>query len=76
MIHLLAPLHGIAAQGILFPQELLQSEAFDVLATFVAINTLLYGTLAIAKVVPRPRLPRRRRYTRRETRSIYPDGPL
>ena len=76
MTHLVTPLHGIAAQGLLFPQELLQSEAFNVLATFVAINTLLYGTLAMAKILPRFRLPRRRRYTRRETRSIYPDGPL
>ena len=76
MIAAAAPLHGLAAQGILFPQELLQSEAFNVLATFVAINTLLYGTLAIAKILPKLRPLRRRRYIRRETRSIYPDGPL
>ncbi|NUP75057.1 MAG: hypothetical protein HOQ07_10475 [Sinomonas sp.] len=62
---------------MLFPQDLLQSDAFSVLAAFVAINTLLYGTLAIAKALPRLSWARRRRrYTRKETRSIYPNGPV
>jgi hypothetical protein len=39
--------------GILLPVEVLQSEFFAVLATFVAINTLIYVTLAIAKMLPR-----------------------
>lgn len=39
--------------GILLPETFLQSEFFQVLATFVAINTLMYVTLAIAKMLPR-----------------------
>ena len=39
--------------GILLPESFLASEFFQVLATFVAINTLLYLTLAIAKMLPR-----------------------
>lgn len=39
--------------GILLPEEILQSEFFAVLAAFVAINTIMYVTLAIAKMLPR-----------------------
>jgi hypothetical protein len=62
--------------GVLLPTSVLHSHAFAVLATFVAINTLVYVVLAAAKVLPkvyvRDWLPRRHR--RRETRSIHPDG--
>ena len=53
-------------------------EAFDVLAAFVAINTLMYVSLALVKLLPRIRVPSmmRRRYSRTETRSIYPPEPL
>jgi hypothetical protein len=46
----------------------------DVLAAFVAVNTLMYVCLAIAKMLPRVRLPQalRRPYSRAETRSIHP----
>jgi len=46
----------------------------NVLAAFVAINTLMYVGLAIIKMLPRPRLGRRfqRPYERAETRSIHP----
>ncbi len=64
--------------GILFPQSLLHSELFGVLAAFVAINTMMYAALAIAKMCPKVYvadwLPRRNR--RSETRSIHPgDAP-
>jgi hypothetical protein len=60
--------------GILLPAEILQSEFFAVLAAFVAINTIMYVTLAIAKMLPRvyvsDLLPRRNR--RRQPRGIAP----
>lgn len=61
--------------GILLPETFLQSEFFQVLATFVAINTLMYVTLAIAKMLPRVYVTDliRRRNTRREPRGII--GP-
>lgn len=64
--------------GVLLPASVLHSQGFAVLATFVAINTLVYVVLAASKVLPkvyvRDWLPRRGR--RQETRSIHPDGPL
>ena len=41
----------IVIGGILLPEEVLQSEFFAVLAAFVAINTIMYVTLAIAKML-------------------------
>ena len=60
--------------GILFDESILQSPFVNVLATFVALNTLMYAVLAVSRVLPRPQLRWRRRYQRAETRSIYPDG--
>ena len=61
--------------GIVFPETLLQSQFFAVLAAFVAINTVMYAALAIGKIVPMVYpgdwLPSRKR--RGETRSINPD---
>ncbi|WP_241990792.1 hypothetical protein [Cryobacterium gelidum] len=63
--------------GILLPESVLQSDFFAILATFVAINTVMYAALAIAKTLPRvylgDLLPGQRR--RFETRSIYPETP-
>lgn len=62
--------------GILFPEALVRSEAFAVLAAFVAINTVVYVALSVAKAMPKiyltDYLPRR--YQRAETRSIHPDA--
>jgi len=62
--------------GILLPASVLSSGWFSVLAAFVAINTVMYVTLAMLKVLPkihvRDLLPRN--YIRAETRSIYPDA--
>lgn len=63
--------------GILFPESLVRSHGFAILAAFVAINTVVYVALSIAKALPKvyvgDHLPRR--YSRAETRSIHPDGP-
>lgn len=49
----------------------------DLLAAFVAVNTVMYVALAIAKILPkldlRTVIPRR--YVRAETRSIHPGDP-
>lgn len=62
--------------GILLPESVLATDWFSVLAAFVAINTVMYVTLAVIKSLPkihvRDLLPRR--YTRAETRSIHPDA--
>ncbi len=41
--------------GILLPAEVLHSQLFQALAAFVAINTLIYATLSLAKLIPRRR---------------------
>jgi len=63
--------------GILFPQSVLDSEGFAILATFVAINTVMYAALAVAKVLPKVHRPGwlRPPHERGETRSIHPDAP-
>lgn len=62
----------IVIGGILLPEEILQSEFFAVLAAFVAINTIMYVTLAIAKMLPRIYLSDlfRGRNRRRQPRGI------
>jgi hypothetical protein len=62
--------------GILLPQSVLRSQIFAVLSAFVAINTLIYVALTVAKLLPKIYLsdwfsnPERRR----QTRGIHPDG--
>lgn len=70
-------MNGLAVPlGILFPESLVRSDAFAILAAFVAINTVIYVALSVAKALPRiyltDYLPRR--YQRTETRSIHPDA--
>ncbi len=63
--------------GILLPQELLNADWFGVLATFVAINTVIYVVLGMIKLLPKLRMPQYRGASRRsETRSIHPDAPV
>ena len=64
--------------SILLPEDVLATPWFALLATFVAINTVMYVALAAAKTLPKLHVGgwRRRRYQRAETRSIYPDGPV
>ena len=67
-----------APAGLLFPEETLHADWFSVLATFVAINTLMYGALAIAKILPKlhPGDWLRTHNQRSETRSICPAAPV
>ncbi|SDS98114.1 hypothetical protein [Microterricola viridarii] len=62
--------------GLLLPESVLQSEWFAVWATFVAINTLMYAALSIAKILPKiyPSDWVHKRNRRAETRGIYPDA--
>ncbi|GAB3301792.1 hypothetical protein EK0264_01135 [Epidermidibacterium keratini] len=62
--------------GIL-PESVLATHWFMILSSFVAINTVMYVALAVAKILPKlyPRDWLPRTYTRAETRSIYPDTP-
>lgn len=64
--------------SMLLPSSFVNSEFFAVLAAFVAVNTVIFASLSIVKIVPKFRFARRRRgrSRRSETRSIYPDGPL
>ena len=65
----------VVPSGLLFPESLLHSQWFAILATFVAINTVMYAALALAKVLPKlhPSDWIRTRNERSETRSIHPD---
>ena len=69
---------AVVPMGILLPDSLLRTEVIAVLAAFVAINTIVYVTLAVAKILPklylRDWLAARNR--RAETRSIRPDAPV
>lgn len=58
--------------GILLPEAVLQGEFFAVLAAFVAMNTLIYVTMAIGKMLPRPAWSRifHRRNRRKLPRSV------
>lgn len=69
---------AVTPMGILLPESILRTELFAVLAAFVAINTIVYVTLALAKILPKVYItdwigPRNRRS---ETRSIRPDAPI
>jgi hypothetical protein len=69
------PLTSLIPYGILFPQSVLSSGFFAVLSAFVAINTVMYVALAVAKALPKLYLNDwvNRRNTRSQTRSIHPD---
>jgi hypothetical protein len=63
--------------GVLLPEEFLGTAAFQFLAAFVALNTIMYVALAIAEMLPKVYVSDwvSRRGRRRETRSIHPDEP-
>jgi len=58
------------------PASLLHSEAYLVLITFVSVNTVAFGALSIAKLLPpvNPSAWFGSRNRRAETRSIHPDA--
>ena len=63
--------------GLLLPESILRNEVVAVLAAFVAINTIVYVTLAVAKILPKVYVTDwiGSRNRRSETRSIDPDAP-
>jgi hypothetical protein len=62
---------------MLLPESILHSQLFAVLAAFVAINTVMYGALALGKLLPKVYFADwvKPRNHRSQTRSIYPDAP-
>ncbi|MDN4610177.1 hypothetical protein [Arthrobacter burdickii] len=68
----------IIPTGILLPESVLSSSEFAILAAFVAINTVVYASLALANILPRiyPTDWVTNRNRRTETRSIYPDSQV
>ncbi|MGH3317508.1 MAG: hypothetical protein ACRDO0_15315 [Nocardioidaceae bacterium] len=63
------------ADGLLLPGATVHTGWFAVLAAFVAINTVMYGALALAKILPKiyPSDWTRGRNRRARSRSIYPE---
>lgn len=68
----------VAPMGLLLPESILRHDVVAVLAAFVAINTMVYVTLAVAKVLPKVYVADLvdTRDRRSETRSIDPDAPV
>ncbi|MGX1591202.1 hypothetical protein ACWICO_08780 [Glutamicibacter sp. NPDC055491] len=63
--------------GIILPESVLLSDWFAVLASFVAINTVLYLVLGLAKLLPVIRIRSSRgRERRSETRNIDPEASV
>jgi len=67
---------GVLLLAGVLPESIMHSSWFASLSIFVAINTVLYLTLAIIKLLPKAYLSDwiDRRNRRSEIRSIYPDG--
>ncbi len=61
----------------MLPESVVHSTPFLVLGTFVAMNTMMYVVLAVAKLLPKVYLSDlgRRRDQRIDNRSIYPVIP-
>lgn len=63
--------------GLLLPESFLHSRFFIILATLVALNTVIYAALSLIHVLPHwfKSSWLRRNRQRKVTRSIYPDAP-
>jgi hypothetical protein len=48
---------AVLPTGVMLPESVLHSDSFKIVATFVALNTVMYATLAAVKMLPRPRTP-------------------
>lgn len=70
-------MHNVLPAGIVFPESTLTSDWFAILAAFVAINTVMYAALAVAKILPKVYRSDwfSRPNQRSQSRSIYPDAP-
>ncbi|MCB5281423.1 MULTISPECIES: hypothetical protein [Micrococcaceae] len=68
--------HLTVPAGLLLPHALLESDAFAALAAFVAINTVMYVALAVAKILPKVYVSDwiRRSNERSEPRGIIPEN--
>ena len=69
---------AVVPMGVLLPDSILRNDVIAVLAAFVAINTIGYVTLAIAKILPKFYLRDwvAARNRRSETRNIHPDAAI
>ncbi|WP_148574915.1 hypothetical protein [Nocardioides caldifontis] len=58
----------------MLPESVMHSGPFAILATFVAINTMMYAALAVGKLLPKVYVSDalHRRVQRDDDRSIYP----
>ena len=67
---------GVLLVASVLPERIMHTPWFASLSLFVAINTVLYLTLAIIKLLPKAYLSDwvDQRNRRSEIRSIYPDG--
>ena len=74
---MLSHLATVVPQGVLLPESVVLSAPFKVLAAFVAINTLIYVTLAAAKTLPKVYPPSwfGGRKRRAKNHSIFPELP-
>ncbi len=63
--------------GLLLPESFLHSRFFLILATLVALNTVVYAALSLVHLLPKWFRPSwlRGHKQRAATRSIYPDAP-
>jgi hypothetical protein len=63
--------------GLLLPESFMQSQFFVILATLVALNTVVYAALSVVHLIPKWFKPNwlGGHRPRGVTRSIYPDGP-
>ncbi len=63
--------------GLLLPESFLHSRFFIILATLVALNTVIYAALSLTHVLPHWFKASwvRGNKKRKATRSIYPDAP-
>ncbi len=70
-------IHGFLHAGILLPESFLHSRFFIILATLVALNTVVYAALSVVHMLPKWFRPSwlRGSKKRKETRSIFPDAP-
>ena len=64
--------------GIMLPESVLHSDFVGILEAVVAINTVMFGALAVSKLFPKihPSDIVHGRNRRSETRSIHPDAPI
>ena len=72
----MTPSPALYAHGLVFSESVLHSEWFAVLAAFVAINTVMYCVLTVAKMLPKVYVADwvTSANRRSESRSIHPGG--